>query len=85
MGHISTVLMSREHQVSDAYTPIKGKCTWWRERPVDEDVYDVMLSEEQKRIACTCFIEGRGWTLQRGEVPSDCPENRHCRYYIRHM
>lgn len=70
--------------MADAYTPIKGKCTWWRERPVDEDIYDARLKEDEKRVACSCFVEGRVWTLPAGEVPEDCPLSRQCRYYIRH-
>jgi len=70
--------------MSDSFTPIRGKCMWWREAPVDEDVYDVMLREDQKRMNCSCFVEGKAWTHTRGDVPADCPENKHCRYYIRH-
>lgn len=70
--------------MSDGFTPIKGKCTWWRERPVDEDVFETRLKEEEKRVSCSCFVEGKGWVFPRCEVPKDCPDNRHCRYYIRH-
>lgn len=69
--------------MSDRFSPIKGKCTWWREYPVDDDVWDSRLKPDQKRIECTCFVEGKAWTLARGDVPSDCPDNRHCRYYIK--
>ena len=57
---------------------------WWRESIVEEDVYDVRLTDDRRRIYCSCFVEGRGWTHTRGDVPSNCPENLHCRYYIRH-
>lgn len=70
--------------MSDGYTPVKGKCTWWREAAVDEDIYDVRLKEHEKRVYCSCFVEGRGWTFTRADVPADCPENRHCRYYIKY-
>jgi hypothetical protein len=70
--------------VSDGYTPIKGRCIWWRERAVEEDAYETRLKEEQKRVNCSCFVEGKGWVVPRCEVPADCPESRHCRYYIRH-
>jgi len=70
--------------VADYYLPIKGKCTWWRELPVDDDAYDVRLKEEQKRVSCSCFVEGKMWTYVRAELPSDCPDSRHCRYYIKH-
>lgn len=71
--------------MSDAYTPIKGKCTWWREMPVDDDVWDTRLREDQKRVYCSCFVEGTGWMHTRGDVPTDCPENKRCRYYIKHL
>lgn len=69
--------------MSDAYTPLRGKCTWWREKPVDEDLHDLRVPEHEKRVYCSCFIEGKGWSHTRGDVPSDCPEALHCRYYIR--
>ncbi len=68
----------------DSYTPIKGKCTWWREIPNQEDAYTVSIKDAAKRINCTCFVEGHYWTMPRGEVPSDCPNARACRYYIKH-
>jgi len=57
---------------------------WWRESPIEEDIYDVRLPEDQKRLYCSCFVEGKVWTHTRGGVPENCPENLHCRYYIRH-
>lgn len=71
--------------MADGYTPIRGKCTWWREMPSDDDRWNTRIPESEKRVACTCFVEGRGWTFTRGSLPEDCPDNRHCRYYIRHM
>ena len=65
------------------FSPIKGKCTWWREFPVEDDVWDVRLKDAEKRVECTCFVEGKSWTYPRAEVPVDCPDNRHCRYYIK--
>jgi len=69
--------------MTEEYHPIRGKCTWWRERVVDDDRWDIMLKEAQRRIECSCFIEGDLYVWPRGEVPSDCPENRKCRYYIK--
>ncbi len=66
----------------DPYSPIKGKCTWWREVAVDEDVHDIMVKPEAKRVRCTCFVEGYSWTQTRADVPRECPESDHCRYYI---
>lgn len=70
--------------MSDAYTPIRGKCTWWREQPSEDDRWDMRIKDDMKRVHCTCFVEGKGWTFVKCEVPSDCPDGRHCRYYIRH-
>lgn len=69
--------------MSEGYAPVRGKCTWWREMPVDEDVYNVRLKKGERRITCSCFVEGKGWTLATEDVPSDCPEWKHCRYYIK--
>lgn len=71
--------------MADAYSPIKGKCTWWREAAVDDDIWDSRIKEHQKRVQCSCFIEGKGWTFTRGDLPAECPDSRRCRYYIRHM
>jgi len=71
--------------MSDAYSPVKGKCTWWRERAVEDDIYDTRLKEHQKRVSCSCFVEGTAWTFARADVPSDCPDMRACRYYIKHL
>ncbi len=70
--------------MGDAYSPIRGKCTWWREQEVEEDIWDVRLRESEKRVRCWCFVEGFVWTVNRTEVPENCPDNLHCRYYIRH-
>jgi hypothetical protein len=68
----------------DAYAPIKGKCIWWRERPDDDDLWDGRIAAGDKRVDCSCFVEGMGWTFRHADVPVDCPENRRCRYFIRH-
>lgn len=66
----------------DPFSPIKGKCTWWRQSMVEEDVHDLMLKPENKRIRCTCFVEGFVWTHETADVPAQCPEAQHCRYFI---
>lgn len=71
--------------MSDGYTPVKGKCTWWREAPMQDDIFDVRLKEHEKRVYCSCFVEGRGWTYARADIPENCPENLHCRYYIKFL
>jgi hypothetical protein len=76
--------MKGNQRVSDGYTPIAGKCTWWRERPLDEDIWAYRLNEEQKRVTCSCFVEGYVWTVERADIPLDCERSRMCKYYIRH-
>lgn len=71
--------------VSDAFTPVKNKCTWWRESLVEEDKYDVRLKPGERRVHCTCFVEGKVWTHIADEVPAECPDARHCRYYIKYL
>lgn len=67
----------------DAYSPVKGKCTWWREADVEDDRWDTRLKPGQRRVSCSCYVEGMGWTFREDELPVDCPESRRCRYYIR--
>jgi hypothetical protein len=50
---------------------------------IEEDVHNVLLKKGERRVSCSCFVEGKGWTVKAEEVPSDCPEARHCRYYIK--
>jgi len=69
----------------DPYAPVKGKCIWWREFPVQEDTWDVRIKEADKGVACSCFVEGKGWKFPKCEVPSECPDSRACRYYIRNV
>lgn len=71
--------------MSEGYLPIKGKCTWWREMPLDEDRWNARIRDHEKRVACTCFVEGKGWIYARWELPEECPDSRRCRYYVRHM
>jgi hypothetical protein len=67
----------------DPYAPIRGKCTWWREVPNDTDLHDGMLKPDDKRIDCSCFVEGKVWVFPAAQVPNECPDNRYCRYYIK--
>ncbi|PKQ16653.1 MAG: hypothetical protein CVT67_04480 [Actinobacteria bacterium HGW-Actinobacteria-7] len=69
--------------MGDAYTPVRGKCTWWREMIVDEDVHNVRLKAGERRVTCSCFVEGKVWSSVEDDVPSDCPDAKHCRYYIK--
>jgi hypothetical protein len=69
--------------MSGWYTPVKNKCTWWRESIHDDDRHDTSVKLAEKRVQCMCMIEGQGWTFPHAEVPADCPEARRCRYYIK--
>lgn len=71
--------------MSDGFTPIKGKCTWWREKMREDDRWDIMLKDPERRVECTCFVEGEAWTYPAKDVPSDCPLRLHCRYYIKNL
>lgn len=70
--------------MSGWYTPIKQKCTWWRESVHEDDEYDIGIKSGNRRVRCMCVIEGEGWTFIHSEVPSNCPESLRCRYYIKH-
>lgn len=69
--------------MSENNAPIRGKCTWWRESERDEDRWDVRVKPADRRVDCTCFVEGTWWTVTRAEVPPDCPQRLSCRYYIK--
>lgn len=70
--------------MADGFSPIKRKCTYWRERPNEEDRFDSRVKKPDQRIECSCFIEGRMWPATASTIPSDCPERYRCRYYIKH-
>lgn len=67
----------------DPFSPVKGKCAWWREVMLDEDIHDITLKHEDKRVRCTCFVEGYYWVHRYADVPLACPSSLHCRYYIK--
>lgn len=64
------------------YTPLKGKCLWWREFLNEEDRFDRDLPKSAKRVQCVCFVEGGSWQFAAKDVPRDCPVSRSCRYHI---
>lgn len=68
----------------DAYTPVRGKCTWWREIPNADDAYNLRIKELDKRVECRCFVEGHFWVYSRAEIPANCPNFKSCRYYIKY-
>jgi hypothetical protein len=47
------------------------------------DRWDRDVKPQDKRVVCTCFIEGRLWLVTVSTVPDDCPHRDHCRYHIR--
>lgn len=67
----------------DGYAPIKGKCTYWREALNVDDEWDTRVKKGDRRVDCTCFVEGRGWQATVSTIPSDCPLRDSCRYYIK--
>jgi hypothetical protein len=56
----------------DGFSPVKGKCFYWREQ----------LSDDWG-VRCTCFVEGDFWEFTVDTVPGDCPRRLHCRYYTK--
>lgn len=70
--------------MSDGYAPIKGKCTYWRELASEDDRWDTSVKPADRRIVCSCFVEGKAWYYTASTAPADCPDRLHCRYYIKH-
>lgn len=70
--------------MSDGFSPIVGKCNYWRERPNEDDRWDTSVKAPDKRVECSCFIEGKVWYATASDIPGDCPDRFHCRYYIKH-
>lgn len=67
----------------DAYSPVKGKCQFWRQVPNEEDRWDPTLAGGERRVLCVCWVEGDAWFVTNDTIPDDCPNRFHCRYYIR--
>jgi hypothetical protein len=67
----------------DSYSPIRGKCVWWREVEDVEDRFDINVKQADKKVDCSCFIEGFQWVFPTSEVPPECPQCRGCRYYVK--
>lgn len=82
-GRRSDGRQKRKYPMSNAYAPVRGKCTFWREAAHPDDEYDMRLKQPDKRVNCSCFVEGHVWTLKAADLPEDCPLYRSCRYYIR--
>lgn len=75
--------MNDQQSSQNPYAPVRRKCMYWRERLSDEDRWDTRIKPEDRRVECTCFVEGFGWSVTVSTLPEDCPERRRCRYYIR--
>ncbi len=67
----------------DGFSPINGKCRFWRESAEVDDQYNTTIKKEDKRVRCTCFVEGDMWVTPAKDTPADCPKRYHCRYYIK--
>jgi hypothetical protein len=61
---------------------MRGKCFYWREQLHYDDAHETRLKAGQRRVVCSCFVEGDTWTFTEDSVPTDCPEHRRCRYYV---
>ena len=68
---------------SDGFAPVRGKCSYWREAANEDDRWETRIKREDKRVECSCFVEGTMWSVTESAVPSDCPERLHCRYYVK--
>ena len=67
----------------DGFSPIRGKCNFWRERLVEDDKWDPRVKKSDKRVECSCFVEGYVWTVTASTIPRDCPVWGSCRYYVK--
>jgi hypothetical protein len=67
----------------DNYSPVRGKCVWWREVPNSEDRHNANVKPAEKRTECSCFVEGYRWTFVLAEIPLECPRSRECRYFVK--
>ena len=66
-----------------AYTPVRGKCVYWREAANMDDEYDITVKKPDKRVEGSCFVEGDLWRFTVSTAPKDCPNYLSCRYYIK--
>lgn len=64
-------------------TQVRGKCQYWRERLNEDDRWDLAVKPPQRRVDCSCFVEGDRWEATISSVPLDCPVHFRCRYYIK--
>lgn len=68
--------------MSSEFSPIRGKCFYWREALHGDDQFDSRIKKGDRRVQASCFVEGTQWTFTESTVPADCPDKLHCRYYI---
>lgn len=66
----------------DAFSPVKGKCQFWREYPEEDDRYNTSIKFDNKRVRCSCWVDGDQWLVTNATIPADCPRKFECRYYI---
>jgi hypothetical protein len=67
----------------DGLTIVRGKCQFWREQLVEADRYDTGIKARDRRVHCSCFIDGHVWETTVKTLPESCPLCYRCRYYIR--
>lgn len=66
----------------DGQAQMRGKCQYWRERMYEDDRWDSSVKGGEKRVCCSCFIEGTFWESSVAALPDDCPSRYTCRYHI---
>jgi len=65
----------------DGMSVVHRKCRFWRELLDEEDRFDSEVKPRDRRVHCSCFVEGLSWEVTVGTVPADCPLRSRCRYY----
>lgn len=66
----------------DGFSQVRGKCRFWRERLEEEDRFDSEVKPRDRRVHCSCFVEGIAWEVTVGTVPAECPLWYRCRYHM---
>jgi hypothetical protein len=67
----------------DGQTSVRGKCQYWRECMNEDDRWENDVKPADKRVKCSCFIEGLQWDATVGDLPGECPEAVSCRYHVK--
>lgn len=79
----ATSKSAADDRLHNPFSPVSGKCVYWRERLDEEERWDWRTKPGDMRVRCTCFIDGYVWDATGDTVAADCPRRDHCRYYIK--